>query len=102
MEVSREKYEKAKYAFKLWHDKAKEQESDIDNLKILLKTNEEKNRLLNEEIIELKNKLADLLKEKIIYEGRIQQQQEFCNDLRERYNELKQDFREYQKWRKDG
>lgn len=45
-----------------------------------------------------KDKIARLEREKILSEGKIQQLEDARKDLHERYNDLKQDFREQQRW----
>ena len=45
-----------------------------------------------------KDKIAVLEREKLLFEGRIQQLEEARKDLQERYSDLKQDFREQQRW----
>jgi DNA repair exonuclease SbcCD ATPase subunit len=45
-----------------------------------------------------KDKVAKLEREKILYEGKNQQLEEARKDLQERYSELKQDYREQQRW----
>ena len=44
-----------------------------------------------------KNTISTLQREKILFEGRIQQLEEVRRDLKERYDELKQDYREQRK-----
>lgn len=45
-----------------------------------------------------KDKIARLEREKLLSEGKIQQLEDARKDLQERYNDLKQDFREQQRW----
>jgi predicted nucleic acid-binding Zn-ribbon protein len=45
-----------------------------------------------------KDKIAILEREKLLSDGKIQQLEEARKDLYERYNDLKQDFREQQRW----
>jgi DNA repair exonuclease SbcCD ATPase subunit len=69
--------------------------------------NENKNlvktvRALKKQVTELeekyKDKIARLEREKLLSEGKIQQLEDARKDLQERYNDLKQDFREQQRW----
>lgn len=45
-----------------------------------------------------KDRIAKLERERLLSDGRIQQLEEARKDLRERYNDLKQDYREQQRW----
>lgn len=125
MSVSRERYEKAKEAAKIWHTMLCKVQEDNDNFqvelekwkklcselpdKVILEELESSNKNLSKLVKSLKkqlldneenykNKIANLEREKLLYEGRIQQLEETRKDLQERYNELKQDFREQQRW----
>jgi predicted nuclease with TOPRIM domain len=76
--VSVSKYRKAKDALHEWH------------------------RLYTEQLeknADLPNKIANLERDKILLEGRVQQLEDSCKDWKERYTELKQDYRDMQKWR---
>lgn len=79
--VSVSKYRKAKDALNEWHRLYTEQ----------LEKNANSGDLLN--------KIANLERDKILLEGRISQLEDSCKDWKERYTELKQDYREMQKWR---
>lgn len=119
------KYEKAKEAARVWHEKYQNSKEENEQLKTELKRMEAfSNQLPDPELIdELETKIQSLTKtnkklkkeledetekhrgqigllerEKILLEGRIQQLEESRRDLQERYNDLKQDFREQQKW----
>lgn len=45
-----------------------------------------------------KDKIAKLEREKLLSDGKIQQLEEARKDMKERYNDLKQDYRESQRW----
>lgn len=45
-----------------------------------------------------KDKIVSLEREKLLSDGKIQQLEEIRKDLKERYNELKQDYREASRW----
>jgi chromosome segregation ATPase len=45
-----------------------------------------------------KDRIAKLEREKLLSDGKIQQLEEARKDLKERYSELKQDYREQQRW----
>jgi len=124
MSVSRNKYEKAKDAAKTWFNllnetqnkleklqaennhllaeterwkKLSEQLPDLDDTKNLSKTVKALKKQLLETEEKYKNKISMLEREKILSDGKVQQLEEARKDLQERYNDLKQDFREQQK-----
>lgn len=126
MSVSQNKYDKAKEAAKFWHGKLetileentflkKEVERwkqlsevlpDPDSIEELQKEAKEQGKAIkalkkqNSETEErYKEKIAHLEREKILHEGKIQQLEEARRDLQERYNELKQDYREQYRWK---
>lgn len=96
--VHRNKYEKAKNAAITWHHMfekyKKESEEKIKFLdsEILKLRNNNKNNSETED--KYKDKITLLERDKILQEGKIQQLESSLKDLRERYNELKQDYRE--------
>lgn len=59
-----------------------------------LKTIKSLKKQLNETEEKYKDKISKLEREKLLYEGRIQQLEEARKDLQDRYCELKQDMRE--------
>ena len=81
MSVSREKYERAKTTILEWSRKfeeaSREHRKQISDI-------EEKYR----------NQIAQLERDKILLEGRVQHLEEARKDLQERYSELKADFRQ--------
>ena len=119
------KYEKAKEAARTWHHmlelsqkENKELRDELerwkklsdelpDNLTVQELENENKNhiktikslkKLLSETEEKYKDKIAKLEREKLLSDGHIQRLEEARKDLQERYNDLKQDFREQQRW----
>lgn len=119
------KYEKAKEAARSWYHmleikkkENKELQDELERWKKLSNElpdqstfqeleNENKNyiktiKTLKKQLSEIeekyKDKIALLEREKLLFEGRIQQLEEARKDLQERYNDLKQDFREQQRW----
>jgi archaellum component FlaC len=119
------KYEKAKEAARAWHHmleikkkENKELQAELERWKKLSNElpdhstvqdleNENKNHIktiktLKKQLSEIeekyKDKIALLEREKLLAEGRIQQLEEARKDLQERYSDLKQDFREQQRW----
>lgn len=123
------KYEKAKEAARTWHhmlEISEKENKDLraeverwkklsdelpDNLTVQELENENKNYLktikslkkqLSETEEKYKDKITKLEREKLLSEGHIQRLEEAKKDLQERYNELKQDFREQQRWRKEN
>lgn len=127
MSVSREKYEKAKDAATIWHEKytealknAEYYQSETERWKGMVsqlpdtqtvEDLEAENRKLSKNLrqttkqlhdVEEKysDKIARLEREKLLAEGKIQQLEEARKDLQERYNDLKQDYREQQRWGK--
>lgn len=125
MSVTRSKYEKAKEAATIWHEKfedtlAKLEEelekndslrtenerlrkltdqlhdsSELDELREVNQALKRKHRELEDKF---RNRIAELEREQLLDKGRIQQLEEARKDLQERYNDLKQDFREQQRW----
>lgn len=114
MSVKKEKYDKAKHAVHAWHDKYEECKNERDALAQQL-SELPNNDLVDEyeaELSHLKKQIRSLKKElqnstkkyteritalereKILYEGKIQQLEDGKTDLRERYHELKEDYRE--------
>lgn len=72
---------------------------DLENEnKVLSKTVKSLKKQLSEVEEKYKDKIARLEREKILSEGKIQQLEDARKDLHERYNDLKQDFREQQRW----
>jgi multidrug resistance efflux pump len=59
------------------------------------------NKQLHDSEEKYSDKIARLEREKLLAEGKIQQLEEARKDLQERYNDLKQDYREQQRWSKD-
>ena len=84
-----------------------ELQSELENLHIRLQDSKKRekssleklqkdlNREFHDREEKYKDKIAALERDKLLCEGKIQQLEEQCKDLRERYNELKQDYREY-------
>lgn len=66
--------------------------------KNLSKTIRSLRKQLSEADEKYRDKIARLEREKLLSEGKIQQLEEARKDLQERYNDLKQDFREQQRW----
>lgn len=64
----------------------------------LCKTIKNLKKQLSEMDEKYKGKIAGLEREKLLSEGKIQQLEDTRKDLQERYNDLKQDFREQQRW----
>lgn len=123
--VPREKYDNLKRKAKKWYDKAEnlmikyekilshnnELEYENDRLNSLT-DNQPNSDVLNEleaEIQSLKKKLretkemyeskiATLERDAMLKDGKIQQLSEAKEDLRERYKDLKADYREQQRW----
>lgn len=72
---------------------------DLENEnKNLSKTIRNLKKQLSESDEKYRDKIARLEREKILSEGKIQQLEDARKDLQERYNDLKQDFREQQRW----
>lgn len=120
--VNREKYQVAKDAATTWHEKLieskkinSEQLEKITNLEkeVLrwknlseqlpdpedVRTNRHK---MKKQLEQYKDKIANLERDKLLLEGKIQQLEESKKDLKERYNELKQDYRDSQKWNRNA
>jgi predicted nuclease with TOPRIM domain len=93
MSVSREKYEKAKEAVHAWHEMAEELRGSNKDL-------EKINATLRKQTQDMGEKISLLERDKILLEGKIQYLENALKDFKERYNELKQDFREAQTWSK--
>lgn len=113
----REKYNQAKEVAQTWYEKFLEADTkaqdlmdEVERLKELTNNMENEEQVkhyertikkLKREYVEkeenYKNIISNLTREKILYEGRIQQLEEARKDLKERYDELKQDFREQRK-----
>ncbi len=116
------KYEKAKNAARSWYNmymETKEELEKINNENTKLQAEIQRWKKLSEDLPDpeleseyktlkkqfseseekYKDKIARLEREKILSEGKIQQLEEARKDLQERYSELKQDFREQQKWK---
>ena len=114
------KYERAKEAARVWHEKyvtevesRKRLEEQLERWKSLaeslpdedsLKSLQEENKNLSKAVKALKKQLSDvegahqdtlakLQRERIILEGKIQQLEEACRQKQERYDELKEDYR---------
>jgi t-SNARE complex subunit (syntaxin) len=125
--VHREKYERVKEAAIAWKNKYDEAQtkigllqSDVDRWKKmaeqlpdpnLIAELETENRELNRTVraqkkqisdIEekYKDRVAQLEREKLLADGKIQQLEEAKQDLLERYKDLKQDYREQQRGQK--
>lgn len=116
-----DKYEKAKEAARKWHALLEESKAENERLKQEVLTwkrlceslpDEEEVKDLNRTIKNLKKELRDsydkhsqkialLEREKILLEGKVQQLDDTNRDLRERYADLKQDYREQQKWHRE-
>lgn len=72
---------------------------DLENQnKNLSKTIRNLNKQLLETEEKYKDKIVKLEREKLLSDGKIQQLEDARKDLQERYNDLKQDFREQQRW----
>jgi DNA repair exonuclease SbcCD ATPase subunit len=72
---------------------------DLENEnKNLVKTAKALKKQVSESEEKYRDKIAKLEREKLLSEGKIQQLEEARRDLQERYNDLKQDFREQQRW----
>ena len=69
------------------------EELELENKKNL-KTVKDLKKQLCETEEKYKDKIAQLEREKILHEGRIQHLEEAKKDLQDRYNELRQDMRE--------
>ena len=74
-------------------------QTENEQLENDLKTHHKEFKLLKKQINELKDKIVSLERDNLLKEGKIQQLDETKKDLQERYNDLKQDFREQQKWK---
>ena len=99
--VSRDKYEKLKYKAQEWRDRAEEFEELSKNQKRIIDSLKQKieqfeSRLNNTN--KLKDRIATLERDNILKDGKIQQLSEARDDLKERYRELKDDYREQQRW----
>jgi predicted nucleic acid-binding Zn-ribbon protein len=109
--TDRQKYEKAKLAVQTWYERAKELEARLENNEDLEELEEENKELrktvkkLRKDIVRLEEKhksdLAKFERDKILYEGKIQQLEDSKKDLKERYDDLRQDLRDQQKWNKN-
>uniref|UniRef100_A0A6C0EM78 Uncharacterized protein n=1 Tax=viral metagenome TaxID=1070528 RepID=A0A6C0EM78_9ZZZZ len=120
----RHKYERAKEAATTWYQKYQDLQEQIDELKEenrdLKREKEERpdedfteeleaeNKQLRHEVRKLrkdlhdcKDRVAKLDRERLLSDGKIQQLEDAKKDLRERYNDLKQDFRESQRWNRN-
>ena len=101
-----EKYEKARNAAKEWHrmyDELREETSQKvfeleEQNKQMLKTVHKYKKQLKDIEDAHKEKIFSIEKEKILLEGRIQQLEDGKKELQERYNDLKQDYREQCKY----
>lgn len=112
MSVSRDKYERAKEAARAWHNELiklqdeqqkythleEENKSLAQTIRELKRELSDRDKAASETEQKYKDKIASLERDRLLFEGRIQQLEEARRDLQERYNELKQDFREHQKW----
>lgn len=98
----RDKYENAKQAAKHWHDSLMEVTNLNEELDKKVNVLETENKKLKKDISEIadkyKDRLNELQRDKILLEGKLLQLEETKKDLQERYNELKQDYREQQAW----
>jgi chromosome segregation ATPase len=57
----------------------------------------------NKELVEKNiNKISQLERDILLKDGKIQRLEEGKKDLKERYNELKEDYREQQRWNRGG
>lgn len=74
----------------------------MDELENENKTFRKEIRFLKKENKELcekdKNKISQLERDIMLKDGKIQRLEEAKKDLQDRYNELKEDFREHQRW----
>ena len=91
--TTREKYEKAKHAARVWNEQYVQKCSELAHLETIVKDFAQKEDKLLE-------KISRLEREKLLCDGRIQQLEEARKDIQERYNELKQDFRELMRGQK--
>jgi len=116
--VPRDKYEKVKSKGEEWYLRAQElnvkyeklleelkqiklTQPDADMISSLEQENKEQRkeiRSMKQEMREYENKIAILERDLILKDGKIQQLTEAKEDLRERYKDLKTDFREQQRW----
>jgi len=64
---------------------------ELRNLRRQMKVNEEK----------YKNRIAQLDRDILLKDGKIQRLEEARKDLKERYTELKEDYREQQRWNRN-
>ena len=106
--VSREKYENAKTALFAWQEKCKKLSSENTSLKDQLEntlkelddtgfeieTLTDTIKTLKKQIEVHKDKIVDLERKNMLDCANVQRLEDTCKDLRERYNELKQDYRE--------
>ena len=106
--VSREKYEKAKSTLFAWHEKSKKLSTENDSLKDQLENTlkelddagfEIENltdtiKSMKSQIENLKDKIIELERKNMLDCAHIQRLEDTCKDLRERYSDLKQDYRE--------
>lgn len=112
MSVSREKYERLKMAIYEWNTKYKEEKEKnnilnqrIQELEKDLELSRDKEdqeiktlkRAFNEAENKYKDRISHLERDKLLMEGKIQQLEDAKKDLHERYNDLKQDYRELSK-----
>ena len=78
----------------------------INELENEIKILRKENKLLKRENTELyekdKNKISQLERDIILKDGKIQRLEEAKKDMKDRYIELKEDFRECQRWYRQG
>lgn len=121
MTENRSKYKQVKERGKAWKIKAEKLSEELDTVYKLNKSLEETNSQLRDHINSLpddeeidrlqekyktQKKVISHLKEEnkkleqklTLKEVKIQQLEEYRKDLKEQYNELKSDFKEYQRW----
>lgn len=107
--VSRDKYERLKKKAYEWQESAQRYKQTITALEEELSdlAEEEKNgrkalKKIKDEETTLLEKMSKMERDIILKDGKIQQLEDAKNDLSERYKELKEDFRESQRWNREG
>ncbi len=100
----RKEYEKISNEAKRWKNLS-EQLPDTETLSELEEENSKlqdkllkKERELDSIHYDYKEKIVKLEREKILSEGKIERLEDTCTDLRSRYAELKEDYREQRRW----
>jgi len=97
MSVSREKYEKLKDIIQEWSEKYEhleaEYEAELECQKETKKTIKTLKKELEDSRTKYEKKICDLERDKILAESKLQQIEESRKDLKERYTELKEEYK---------